>query len=93
VALAVAGHEHDDRIGVVRAFHNRQDRAALLSELDVPVRIVRGQHDRIPKDPAHLATTLRQGRFVEVAGAGHFVPVERPDALVTIVRDAVLAVS
>lgn len=84
------GIEH--HVNGVCAFHNREDRAALLAELDVPVTIVRGQHDRIPKDPKELAATLRDGRFIEVAGAGHFVPVERPDALVSIVREVLLAV-
>lgn len=73
----------------VSAFHTRTDRAELLAGLDIPVTIVRGQHDRIPKDPEMLASTLRQGAFVEVAGAGHYVPVERPSAVVSIVRDVI----
>jgi pimeloyl-ACP methyl ester carboxylesterase len=73
----------------VTAFHTRPDRATLLAELDVPVTIVRGEHDRIPKEPRELAAALRRGTFVEVAGAGHYVPLERPDELVAIVRRAI----
>lgn len=83
----------EHHVNGVCAFHNREDRAALLAELDVPVTIVRGEHDRIPKNPTDLAATLQHGRFVEVAGAGHFVPVERPDALVSIVREVLLGVA
>lgn len=82
----------EDHVNGVCAFHNRPDRAALLTELAVPVTIARGEHDRIPKDPVHLASTLRDGRFVEVGGAGHYVPLERPKDLVSIVNDAIRAV-
>jgi len=87
------GIDIEHLVNGVRAFHNRPDRAELLAELEMPVTIVRGQHDRIPKNPEHLASTLRDGRFVEVPGAGHFVSIERPDALVSIVREAILTVT
>jgi pimeloyl-ACP methyl ester carboxylesterase len=77
----------------VCAFHTRPDRAGLLADLQVPVTIVRGEHDRIPKDAERLAASLRDGRFVEVRGAGHYVPIERPSDLVSIVRDAMLDVA
>lgn len=51
--------------------------------------IVRGEHDRIPKDPELLVSTLRRGAFIEVVGAGHYVPIERPSAVVSIVRDVI----
>ena len=77
--------------GVV-AFHTRPDRSALLAELEVPVTIVRGEHDRIPKDAERLASTLSHGAFVEVPGAGHYVPLEQPDRLLDIARAAIDAV-
>lgn len=73
----------------VHAFHTRPDRAALLADLDVPVTIVRGSHDRIPKEVERLVSTLQHGRYVEVPGAGHYVPIERPHKLVSIVREAI----
>jgi len=73
----------------VRAFHTRPDRATLLASLDIPVTIVRGEHDRIPKDPELLVSTLHRGAFIEVGGAGHYVPIERPSAVVSIVRDVI----
>jgi pimeloyl-ACP methyl ester carboxylesterase len=83
----------EHHVNGVRAFHNRPDRAGLLARLDIPVTIVRGQHDRIPHNAEHLASTLRKGRFIAVAGAGHFVSLERPNALVSIVSDAIRAIS
>jgi pimeloyl-ACP methyl ester carboxylesterase len=77
----------------VCAFHARPDRAALLADLEVPVTIVRGEHDRIPREAERLASSLRDGRFVEVRGAGHYVPIERPHDLVSIVRQAMLDIA
>jgi pimeloyl-ACP methyl ester carboxylesterase len=87
------GIDVEDLVNGVCAFHNRPDRAGLLAGLDVPVTVVRGQHDRISKDPKHLAATLRDGRFVEVSACGHYVPLERPDELVSIVDAAVRAIA
>lgn len=83
----------EDLVNGVHAFHTRPDRAALLASLDIPVSIVRGEHDRIPKDPRMLASTLRLGEFVEVAGAGHFVPIERPSAVLSILRDVISGIT
>ncbi len=70
----------------VRAFHDRPDCSALLRELEVPVTIVRGQHDLTRGDPEQLTSTFRRARFVEVSGSGHYVPLERPAELVSLVR-------
>jgi len=88
-ARRIARHQDVDAVirGVV-AFHGRPDREQFLEELDVPVLIVRGEHDRIPRDPAALAARLRHGRFTEVVGAGHYVPLERPAALAEVLRVA-----
>lgn len=51
-----------------------------VAELDIPVTIVRGSHDRIPKDAPELARALPHGRYIEAMGAGHYVPVETPSA-------------
>lgn len=83
----------EDHVNGVRAFHDRPDRSTLLAELDLPVTVVRGQHDGIPKYPEQIVATLRHGRFVEVRGSGHYVPLERPDELVSIVADAVRTIA
>ena len=87
------GIDVEDHVNGVCAFHDRHDRSALLAELDIPVTVVRGQHDGIPKDPEQLAAALRHGRFVEVSGSGHFVPLEQPDQLVSIVDEAVRTIT
>jgi pimeloyl-ACP methyl ester carboxylesterase len=73
----------------VRAFHTRQDRTALLGQLDVPVLVVRGEHDRIPRHGAALAASLHHGDHRVVDGAGHYVPLERPDPLAALVGQAI----
>lgn len=80
------------QVNGVSAFHTRPDRTAFLAELDIPVTIVRGEHDRVPKDAARLASTLRRGSFVEVPGSGHYVPLEQPDRLLDIAGEAIDAV-
>ncbi len=72
----------------VRVFHGRPDRSAFLEALDVPIRVVSGEHDRTPSQGAALAARLRKGRFQRVEGAGHYVPLERPAELIAIVQQA-----
>ena len=71
----------------VRAFHSRADRAALARDLDIPIAIVRGEHDPIPRNPWALAASLRHGVFHRIASAGHYIPIERPDDFVDYVRE------
>jgi len=78
----------EDVICGVRVFHARPDRSAFLGALDVPVCVVSGEFDRAPAGGAALAASLRRGSFHRVAGAGHYVPLERPAELTAIVRQA-----
>jgi pimeloyl-ACP methyl ester carboxylesterase len=74
----------------VRVFHGRPDRSDFLSSFDGPVVIVSGEHDSatgVAKGTG-IADTLRKGKFKRVAGAGHYVPVERPLELAAIIREA-----
>jgi pimeloyl-ACP methyl ester carboxylesterase len=65
------------------AIRDRLDSTALLAEIEVPVLVVAGEEDAIvPRGEAEeMATALRHGRFVRIEGAGHLVPLERPDEL------------
>ena len=81
----------DDVIRGVRVFHGRPDRRAFLEALDVPVCVVSGELDRTPAGSAALAASLRRGSFHRVAGAGHYVPLERPAELTAIVGRAMEA--
>jgi 3-oxoadipate enol-lactonase len=65
------------------AIRDRPDSTPLLAEIDVPVLVVVGAEDAIvpPGEPEEMAKALRRGRVVRVDGAGHLVPLERPEEL------------
>ena len=60
-----------------------------LRRVGVPVVVVRGSRDALcPRDWAvHLAGCARQGRLVELPGAGHMTPHTRPDELAALVTE------
>ena len=66
----------------VQVFHSRPDRSDFVTRLEVPVLIVSGQHDPVARNGAASAAGLRHGTVEVVAGAGHYVPLERPAHLV-----------
>lgn len=68
---------------VLRAMAARPDSFGTLRELDGPVLVVVGEEDGIApvEDGRRMAEAARAGRLVTVPGAGHMVPVERPDAV------------
>ncbi len=68
----------------VRVFHGRPDRTDLARDLDLPVFVVSGEHDR-----TSVAAPFPHATFHRVAGAGHYVPLERPDEVVAVVEAAV----
>lgn len=61
----------------------RPDNSALLPRIDCPVLTVTGSEDRItpPAIGKALADALSRGRHIEIAGAGHLLPLEAPEAL------------
>jgi len=68
----------------VRAFHSRTDREDFLGVWDAPVAFVSGEHDVAPERSRRLAERLPHGTNHLVAGVGHYLPLEAPDALTTI---------
>ncbi len=64
-----------------------RDRLYLANE--IPTLIVWGDRDQvIPVDHAHIAHELMPGSRLEVVeGAGHFLPIERPELLDRLLRD------
>ncbi|WP_214401472.1 alpha/beta fold hydrolase [Pseudonocardia lacus] len=66
----------------------RTDLRPRLPELRAPTLLVRGALDRlVPRDPIAGATALiPDSRYVEVPGAAHVVPVDRPDAVLDLIR-------
>lgn len=85
-ALALAKQQSADQlIRGIGAFHNRPDASAVLASYRGLVRIMRGQHDGVGRhrraDP----------RTTEVAGAGHYVNLDQPDALRGVLLDTLRA--
>lgn len=59
-------------------------------QLTVPTLVMTGTHDRVFRDPADVETLyarLPNARRIDVADAGHMIPVERPDALAAALLD------
>jgi pimeloyl-ACP methyl ester carboxylesterase len=65
-----------------------------LAQLDLPVVVVRGVHDRVaPHDWSHHLAAIARGRLDTVDGAAHMVPLTHPDAVVAAVLDVASATS
>ncbi len=64
-----------------------------LGDMHVPTTVVVGDRDRVVSRSVgeHLARAIPGARVRVVLGAGHLLPVERPDALADVIRDASLA--
>jgi len=78
----------EDVVLGVEAFHTRQSRDDVLSTFPGPVHVVTGADDVLPG----LATSSKQadialnGCLHVIPDCGHYVPMERPEALNSIVR-------
>jgi len=77
----------------VTAFHNRPGRDQFLSAFPRPIVVVTGAHDTAPGPDVSAAQSrsARQGRLVVVPTSGHYVPLERPAFLNSILRDVISA--
>jgi len=81
----------EDVVLGVEAFHTRQSRNDVLSTFPGPVHIVTGADDVLPG----LATSSKQadialnGCLHVIPECGHYVPMERPEALTSIVRQLI----
>jgi len=77
----------DDIVRGVQAFHTRPAREELLRTLRCPVISIMGEHDGAPG----LATMRAQaeaanGQLIIVPDCGHYVPIEQPAALNSIIE-------
>jgi pimeloyl-ACP methyl ester carboxylesterase len=63
-----------------RGMAQRPDVTSQLSKLDVPALLICGEHDSIspPGEMRGIAQAMPQAKFVEIAGAGHMAPLEKP---------------
>lgn len=83
----------EDLVRGVEAFHSRPSRAALLPRLDCPVAMVTGEHDPAPgiMTSRLQAESARRGTLHVVHGCGHYVPLEKPQVLDTLLQDFLAA--
>lgn len=60
-----------------------------LEQLTVPAVVIAGDSDRLtpPRQARDLAAALPDASLVELAGVGHFAPLEAPDAVTGALRD------
>ncbi|WP_275783787.1 alpha/beta fold hydrolase [Pararhizobium gei] len=85
--IALRQSEHEVARGVT-VFHTRPSRDQLLRDFVNPIIVISGGDDRAPgpKISAEQADQAQQGRFHAVPECGHYVPLERPATLNTILR-------
>jgi pimeloyl-ACP methyl ester carboxylesterase len=76
-----AGQPIPNLVSTVRALAARPDSSETAAEMDVPALVVVGEHDRLtpPADAQELAGLLPAAKLVEIPGAGHLTPLEKPD--------------
>lgn len=72
-----------------RAMAARPDSTPLLGQIDKPTLVVCGEHDAIspPAEMRGIAEAIPNAQFLEIAGAGHMAPVEKPDAVNAALRE------
>jgi pimeloyl-ACP methyl ester carboxylesterase len=77
----------------VTAFHSRLGREQFLTVFPRPVVVVTGADDIAPGQnvSAGQARSARHGRLHIVPECGHYVPLERPESMNSILRDVIAA--
>jgi pimeloyl-ACP methyl ester carboxylesterase len=72
-----------------RGMAQRPDMTDRLGQFDLPALVLCGQHDAIstPEEMRGIAQRMPQARFVEIAGAGHMAPLERPAEVNATIRE------
>jgi pimeloyl-ACP methyl ester carboxylesterase len=68
-------------VATVRALAGRPDSSETASSIGVPALVLVGEEDALvpPAEAAELAGLLPSAKLVTVPGAGHLMPIERPD--------------
>lgn len=83
VAGMIADADPRGIAALVRAIAGRPDLVPMLSQIQVPALVVAGLDDPFspPEHVRELLSALPDAMLLEVPGAGHMVPVERPSAV------------
>jgi pimeloyl-ACP methyl ester carboxylesterase len=78
-----AGQSITNLVATVQALAARPDSRDTAASMAVPALVVVGEKDVLtpPSEAEELAGLLPLGRLVRFPGAGHLVPLERPDEL------------
>ncbi|MEX2175788.1 MAG: alpha/beta fold hydrolase [Pirellulaceae bacterium] len=71
-----------------RGMGQRQDVTSLLQQFDLPTLVVCGQHDAITpaEEMRGLSEKLPRATYVEIGGAGHMSPLEKPAEVNAAIR-------
>jgi 3-oxoadipate enol-lactonase len=71
------------------AMRDRDDQTGLLSSIRLPVLVIVGERDTLtpPESARAMAAAVPGGKYVEIAGAGHATPIERPKAVAAALAD------
>ncbi|TAU34887.1 alpha/beta hydrolase [Rhizobium leguminosarum] len=77
----------------VTAFHSRPSRDEILSMFSGQVAVITGAEDTAPgpKVSAAQANSARRGRLYVIPECGHYVPLEQPEHLNSILRNVIAA--
>lgn len=77
------------------ALAGRPDYTGDLARIACPVRVLTGEDDRVtpPDAGREVAAAVPGGRFELVAGAGHMLPLENPDAVAAALDAALVEAS
>jgi 3-oxoadipate enol-lactonase len=78
-----AGQPITNLVATLQALRGRPDSRDTAASMAVPALVVVGEEDVLtpPSEAEELAALLPFGRLVRIPGAGHLVPLERPDEL------------
>jgi pimeloyl-ACP methyl ester carboxylesterase len=78
----------DSFAGQIEALLRRPDARPLLPTIDVPTLLLSGTNDTWSSLSQHadMQRSVPHATLVEIAGAGHMVPIERPDAVARALR-------
>ena len=76
-------------VASLRGMAERPDRTELLGSISVPTLVIAGEEDGLipPLDMHELSAAITGSEFLVVPGAGHLVPIERPDAFTKALLD------
>jgi pimeloyl-ACP methyl ester carboxylesterase len=85
----------EEVVNEVNVFHSRPSRDQSLSSLSCPVFVVRGADDTAPgpRTSEAQAASIQHGQLHILPNCGHYVSMERPEDLKSILRNVIAAQS